>query len=74
MLADVDLRSELVDLSVPMLRMYGRLDGLVPIKVASDLEKALPNSEQAIFTESSHAPFMTEREAFCQQIVDFCRK
>ncbi len=40
MLADVDLRSELVDLSVPMLRMYGRLDGLVPIKVAGDLEKA----------------------------------
>ncbi len=71
MLADVDLRDNLAQISVPILRLYGRLDGLVPIQVASDLQQMLPESEQFIFTESSHAPFMTELENFCQQLVVF---
>ncbi|NOH96140.1 pimeloyl-ACP methyl ester esterase BioH [Vibrio sp. 99-70-13A1] len=71
MLSDVDLREQLPEISVPMLRLYGRLDGLVPIKVAKDLDKALPHTEQFIFTQSSHAPFMTEAEAFCSQLLNF---
>ncbi len=73
MLADVDLREELPHISVPMLRLYGRLDGLVPIKVALDLQQVVPDSEQYIFTESSHAPFMTELDTFCQQLITFAR-
>jgi pimeloyl-[acyl-carrier protein] methyl ester esterase len=73
MLADVDLREQLPHISVPMLRLYGRLDGLVPIKVAQDLQQVVPHSEQYIFTESSHAPFMTELDAFCQQLITFAR-
>ncbi|WP_165312689.1 pimeloyl-ACP methyl ester esterase BioH [Vibrio ziniensis] len=71
MLADVDLREQLPHISVPMLRLYGRLDGLVPIKVAHDLQQVVPDSEQYIFTESSHAPFMTELDTFCQQLISF---
>lgn len=73
MLADVDLREQLPHISVPMLRLYGRLDGLVPIKVAQDLQQVVPHSEQYIFTESSHAPFMTELDTFCQQLITFAR-
>lgn len=74
MLSDVDLREHLPELTVPMLRLYGRLDGLVPIKVAKDLAKALPNTEQYIFTQSSHAPFMTEADAFCCELISFAEK
>ncbi|MDS1841503.1 pimeloyl-ACP methyl ester esterase BioH [Vibrio vulnificus] len=74
MLAEVDLRDHLPHLTMPMLRLYGRLDGLVPIKVAQDLEKALPTSEQFIFTQSSHAPFITESESFCHQLLSFAGK
>ncbi|WP_372883241.1 pimeloyl-ACP methyl ester esterase BioH [Psychromonas sp.] len=70
-LSDVDLRSQLMKISVPMLRLYGRLDGLVPLKVAKDLDKLLPHTEQYIFTRSSHAPFMTEAETFCNQLLSF---
>ncbi len=70
-LADVDLRDALASLSMPMLRLYGRLDGLVPIKVASDLSEQLPSSQQFVFNQSSHAPFMTEHEAFCLQVREF---
>ncbi|MCK6263305.1 pimeloyl-ACP methyl ester esterase BioH [Vibrio sp. ZSDE26] len=74
MLANVDLRPQLETLSVPMLRLYGRLDGLVPIKVATDVEKHLPETQQYVFSQSSHAPFMTELDAFCHQIVAFGEK
>lgn len=70
-LADVDLRDALTSLSMPMLRLYGRLDGLVPIKVASDLSEQLPSTQQFVFNQSSHAPFMTEHEAFCLQVREF---
>lgn len=74
MLSDVDLRSQLPQVSVPMLRLYGRLDGLVPLKVAKDLEKSLPGTEQYIFSQSSHAPFMTEADTFCNQLISFSNK
>lgn len=71
MLADVDLRQRLPEISVPFLRLYGRLDGLVPVKVAKETDSLAGGSECYIFTQSSHAPFMTEAESFCQQLVQF---
>ncbi|MGR5195507.1 pimeloyl-ACP methyl ester esterase BioH [Vibrio rotiferianus] len=73
-LADVDLREQLVQLTMPVLRLYGRLDGLVPVKVAHDLQEVIPNSTQYIFAQSSHAPFMTEPQTFCDQLIEFVTK
>lgn len=74
MLADVDLRVQLKQISVPMLRLYGRLDKLVPVKVAQDIGEILPHSQQYIFKQSSHAPFMTEVDTFCEQLLSFAEK
>ncbi len=71
LLADLDYRTELENLTIPMLRLYGRLDGLVPVKVATDVDSLAPESDSFIFAESSHAPFMTELENFCQQVRQF---
>ncbi len=71
MLADVDLRPELSTITAPVLRLYGRLDGLVPVKVASDVQAIMPSSAMHIFQASSHAPFITELDEFCQKIVEF---
>lgn len=73
MLANIDLRSDVAEIKVPYLRVYGRLDGLVPIKVAKDMQTWAPNSHQHTFEQSSHAPFMTELELFCEKITDFCK-
>jgi pimeloyl-[acyl-carrier protein] methyl ester esterase len=73
-LAHVDLRSVLPQLTMPLLRLYGRLDGLVPIAVAEELSKQLPSSEQVIYGHSSHAPFITESDDFCAKIVQFSGK
>lgn len=74
MLAEVDLREHLPHLSMPMLRLYGRLDGLVPVKIAEQLTAALPSSEQFVFSQSSHAPFITEPESFYHQLIRFAAK
>ncbi len=71
MLKNIDLRPQLSELGIPFLRMYGRLDGLVPVTIADELNKALPNSPCVIFSDSSHAPFMTEPDAFCEQLIQF---
>lgn len=70
-LEQIDLRAQLPQISMPFLRLYGRLDGLVPVKVASDLDEQVPNSDSLVFTQSSHAPFITELELFCQTIAAF---
>lgn len=74
MLGNVDLRGQLDQISMPFLRFYGRLDGLVPIKIANDLQEFLSNSEYYIFNQSSHAPFMTELDEFCTQLIQFSGK
>ncbi|WP_194438208.1 pimeloyl-ACP methyl ester esterase BioH [Vibrio fluminensis] len=71
LLGDIDHRHLLNQVSVPTLRLYGRLDGLVPVQVAEDVSQLMPNSQSYVFTQSSHAPFMTEFELFCQQVSEF---
>ena len=73
LLGEVDYRQQLHQVEIPTLRLYGRLDGLVPIQVAEDVAALMPNSQSYVFNQSSHAPFMTELEEFCQQVTHFCQ-
>lgn len=70
-LKTVDLREKLNDLSMPFLRLYGHLDGLVPRKVAALLDEQYPRSESIIFPKAAHAPFISHPQDFCQAIMDF---
>jgi len=70
-LRQVDLRAEMAGLKVPMLRLYGYLDGLVPRKVASLLDEQWPQSESRIIEKAAHAPFISHPEAFSQHVIDF---
>ncbi|RUO23369.1 pimeloyl-[acyl-carrier protein] methyl ester esterase [Aliidiomarina iranensis] len=82
-LAEVDLRKPLEQLTVPLLRMYGRRDSLVPIATSDAVQSYLPSSfagqtqdgQHALaappplhFTESAHAPFFTEPERFATEL------
>ncbi|WP_153447965.1 pimeloyl-ACP methyl ester esterase BioH [Vibrio algicola] len=73
-LSEVDLRPGLSDISMPFLRLYGRLDGLVPNKVATLVSELAPSSECCIFHSSSHAPFMSEPELFCETVEGFLER
>ncbi|WP_413113170.1 pimeloyl-ACP methyl ester esterase BioH [Thaumasiovibrio sp. DFM-14] len=70
-LAKLDLREELGAIASPWLRMYGRLDGLVPIKVATELDSQVTNSTSVVFQAASHAPFISHPEEFVAALRTF---
>ncbi len=69
-LKTVDLREPLAGLTLPFLRIYGRLDGLVPRKIVPLLDVMWPASESVVFPKAAHAPFISHPEEFCQALVD----
>ncbi|MFP2422140.1 pimeloyl-ACP methyl ester esterase BioH [Pseudescherichia vulneris] len=68
-LKTADLREPLASLPMPLLRLYGRLDGLVPRKIVPLLDAQWPNSQSYIFAKAAHAPFISHPAEFCQQLL-----
>jgi putative pimeloyl-BioC--CoA transferase BioH len=71
LLETLDLRTELVQLTMPVLHLFGRLDGLVPVAVAEKIRTLQPEAKVEIFASSSHAPFITEPERFVAEVSRF---
>ncbi|MBL1379022.1 pimeloyl-ACP methyl ester esterase BioH [Zobellella iuensis] len=71
LLGEVDLRPQLAELRVPLLRLYGRLDGLVPSKAAALVDELAPNSLSHIEPKASHAPFISHPDATAERIRRF---
>ncbi|WP_369789485.1 pimeloyl-ACP methyl ester esterase BioH [Rouxiella sp. WC2420] len=66
-----DLRTEMQDLTMPFLRIYGALDGLVPRKIIPLLDQLWPHSQSAKIEKASHASFISHPEAFSSAVIDF---
>ncbi|NRD72260.1 pimeloyl-ACP methyl ester esterase BioH [Shewanella sp. VB17] len=63
MLASVDLRSQISQIEQPWLRIWGRLDGLVPRHV----HPLIPKNQQhqdLLLHNASHAPFLSHKDEF----------
>ncbi|NVJ50423.1 MAG: pimeloyl-ACP methyl ester esterase BioH [Gammaproteobacteria bacterium] len=73
-LQETDLRAKLGEISQPTLRLYGRLDGLVPQKVAGKVAQVLPDSESFIFRKASHAPFLSHAAEFTERLLTFIKR
>ena len=59
-----DLSAQLADITQPFLRLYGKLDGLVPKQVIPVIDKLAPNSTSHVFAQASHAPFISHQAEF----------
>jgi pimeloyl-[acyl-carrier protein] methyl ester esterase len=70
-LRQADLREPLRALTLPFLRIYGQLDGLVPRKIVPVLDAAWPQSTSVIVDKAAHAPFVSHPETFAQLLIDF---
>lgn len=68
-LKTVDLREPLSALTMPHLRIYGYLDGLVPRKVVPLLDSLWPESESQIIAKAAHAPFISHPAEFCAALI-----
>ncbi|MBK5074302.1 pimeloyl-ACP methyl ester esterase BioH [Budviciaceae bacterium CWB-B4] len=74
LLAENDLRQALVNLPVPLLRIYGSLDGLVPRRIVPQLDALWPQSRSVLINHAAHAPFISHPDEFCQQVISFTRE
>jgi len=71
MLRTVDQRQQLAKPAMPVLRIYGYLDGLVPRKVATLLDEWWPQSSSVVIPKAAHAPFVSHPEEFTSIINKF---
>ena len=69
-LKTVDLREPLAALTMPHLRIYGYLDGLVPRKVVPLLDTQWPDSESRVIAKAAHAPFISHPAEFCAALTE----
>lgn len=70
-LKTADLREPLASLTVPHLRIYGYLDGLVPRKVVPLLDALWPESKSMVVAKAAHAPFISHPAEFCSALSGF---
>ena len=73
LLESVDLRTQLSDISQPFLRMYGRLDSLVSHRVIKHIDALAPQSDKVVIAKASHAPFISHRQEFLEQLLAFIK-
>ena len=71
LLETTDLRQQLKNIQQPFLRLYGRLDSLVPKKSIALIDQLAPQSEHYIFEHASHAPFISHPEIFQTQLTQW---
>jgi len=70
-LHDINLVPRLSQLTMPVLRLYGRLDSLVPVRVTNDVAKYLPQSQAIIYKKAAHAPFLSSADQFVGDVLNF---
>jgi pimeloyl-[acyl-carrier protein] methyl ester esterase len=66
LLESSDFRQQLQGVSQPFLRLYGEGDSLVPKAVIAQITKLTEHSDQHIFKQASHAPFISHADDFKQ--------
>jgi len=71
MLRTTDLRLTMAELTLPLLRIYGYLDGVVPRKVAGLLDISWPHSSSVVMAKAAHAPFISHPDEFAEIIHTF---
>lgn len=69
---EMDLRSDLADISVPTLICHGVHDQACPFELTAEkLHDGIENAELVRFEESSHALFYEEKEKLNRELIEF---
>jgi pimeloyl-[acyl-carrier protein] methyl ester esterase len=71
LLETIDLRAELSLLRCPVLSLYGRLDSLVPVAAAAEIQSLLPGCSSVIFPQAAHTPFLSHPQLFIDALRQF---
>ncbi len=75
LLLDNDLRTDLADLAVPALWLFGGRDALVPAGASTAVQGLMPGAQVETIAAAGHAPFLSHPDACLEQLerfVDAC--
>ncbi len=70
LLSDEDLRAVIGQIRQPTLRIFGRLDSLVPKTAIDNICQLQPQSDAVVLSKASHAPFISHP----QQTADIIKR
>jgi len=70
-LRDLDLRDALPKIKQPALAIAGERDRLTPPGASHYLAQAMPNARVVEIKGAAHAPFLSHREEFVKNVLDF---
>jgi pimeloyl-ACP methyl ester carboxylesterase len=73
LMADADLRDVLPAIAVPTLLVWGERDARSPLRVARQLEEAIPGAELVVIPGAGHMANLERPERFNEAVRAFCR-
>jgi pimeloyl-[acyl-carrier protein] methyl ester esterase len=73
LLETVDIRDKIANIAVPTLRIYGRLDSLVPHVSIAQIANLQTQANHVVYEKASHAPFISHAEDLIFDILDFIK-
>jgi pimeloyl-ACP methyl ester carboxylesterase len=62
------------DIRVPVLITWGRFDGLLPVRNATEAKALMPGARVRVFGNSAHMPMLEEPEAFEALVREFLHR
>ena len=74
LLRDTDLRTDISAIPLPFLRMYGKLDSLVPKSTIDLVNQLSSRSEHIVFEHASHAPFISHFSHFSETLCNWLER
>ena len=73
LLENIDLRDKIANINVPTLRIYGRLDSLIPHASSAQIADLQPLAKHIVYEKASHAPFISHPQNLIADILDFLK-
>ena len=71
LLSEADLRQQIRKIHQPTLRIYGRLDSLIPTSVIDSICALQPNADNVVLAHAAHAPFVSHPQSVIDLIRNF---
>ena len=72
-MAEADQRDLLPRIHVPTLLIWGEQDVRSPLRVALQLEQAIPDTELVVIPDCGHVSNLEQPERFNEAVREFCR-
>ncbi|NVK55830.1 MAG: pimeloyl-ACP methyl ester esterase BioH [Alteromonadaceae bacterium] len=73
LLETIDLRSSIGRITQPTLRIYGRLDSLVPTCSIDRIHELQPAADTVVLSHAAHAPFVSHPQQTAEIILNFVK-